>query len=55
MVTNAGAGRISGTIKLDTAAIAALNRGALYVELDSIKAPDGNSWAWLEAQQAGTP
>jgi hypothetical protein len=52
-VTKAAAGQISGTIKLNAAAIAALDRNGLYVELDSAKAPDGNSWAWLEADRAG--
>ena len=50
--TKADSGEISGTITLDAAAAAALERNALYVELDSVKAPDGNSWAWLEAPKA---
>ncbi|HXS08040.1 MAG TPA: CHRD domain-containing protein [Rhizomicrobium sp.] len=50
IVTKADAGEISGTVKLSPAAIAALKNNALYVEIDSAKAPEGNSWAWLEAQ-----
>jgi len=48
-VTRARAGQVSGTVTLDAAALAALGHAALYVELDSAKAPEGNSWAWLEA------
>jgi CHRD domain len=45
-------GAISGTVKLTTEAISALKRGALYIQLDSEKSPEGNSWAWLEASDA---
>lgn len=41
-------GAITGTVTLNAAEIAALKKGALYVQLDSMKAPDGNSWAWLQ-------
>ena len=46
--THAAKGEISGTVKLSSAQIAALKRGALYIQLDSVKGTDGNSWAWLE-------
>jgi len=46
--THAARGEISGTVKLNSAQIAALKRGALYIQLDSVKGTDGNSWAWLE-------
>jgi hypothetical protein len=46
--THAAKGEISGSIKLNSAQIAALKKGALYVQLDSVKGTDGNSWAWLE-------
>ena len=52
-ITKGEAGQISGTVKLNAAAITALNHNGLYVELDSAKAPEGNSWAWLEGDQAG--
>ncbi|HVZ28195.1 MAG TPA: CHRD domain-containing protein [Rhizomicrobium sp.] len=42
-------GAISGTVKLTVDAVSALKKGALYVQLDSEKSPEGNSWAWLEA------
>jgi CHRD domain len=45
-------GAISGTVKLTAEAISALKKGALYVQLDSEKSPEGNSWAWLEAPDA---
>jgi hypothetical protein len=46
---HAASGEITGTITLNAAEVAALKKGALYVELDSAKAPDGNSWAWLQS------
>jgi hypothetical protein len=42
-------GEISGRVVLNAQEIAALGKGALYVQLDSAKAPDGNSWAWLQS------
>jgi len=41
-------GSFSGTIKLTSAQMAALKREALYVRIDSEKAPDGNVQGWLE-------
>ena len=52
-ITKADNGQITGTITLSAAAIAALERNAIYIELDSAKAPGGNSWAWLQAPKAG--
>lgn len=52
-ITKADNGQVSGTITLSAPAIAALERNAIYVELDSAKAPDGNSWAWLQAPKVG--
>ena len=46
--TAAAEGEISGSVSLTAAQVAALKKGALYIELDSAKAPDGNSWGWLE-------
>jgi hypothetical protein len=53
--TRARDGEISGSIKLTGAEIAALNRGAMYVQLDSVNAADGNSWSWLENPDAPRP
>ncbi len=47
--TKAVQGTISGTVRLSREAIAALKNDALYIELDSEKAPEGNSWGWLQA------
>jgi hypothetical protein len=46
--THAASGQITGTVALNGAEIIALKKGALYVQLDSANAPDGNSWAWLQ-------
>jgi hypothetical protein len=40
-------GSISGTLDLQPAQIADLEKGRLYVQLHSEKAPDGNLWGWL--------
>jgi hypothetical protein len=41
-------GRISGSVTLNAAQIAALKQGGLSVVVDSAKAPDGNLWGWLQ-------
>ena len=40
-------GSISGTVRLSSRQLAALQRGHVYVQLNSQKAPDGNLWGWL--------
>jgi len=47
-VERARQGSFSGTIKLTSAQVAALKKEALYVRIDSEKAPDGNVQGWLE-------
>ena len=47
-VEHARQGAFSGSIKLNAAQLAALKREALYVRVDSEKAPDGNVQGWLE-------
>jgi len=47
-VEHARQGAFSGTIKLTSAQLAALNHQALYVRIDSEKSPDGNLQGWLE-------
>jgi hypothetical protein len=49
--TPAAKGEISGSIKLNSAQVAALRKGALYIQLDSVKGTNGNSWAWLESEE----
>jgi hypothetical protein len=47
-VEHASAGSFSGAVKLTSAQVAALKKQALYVRIDSEKAPDGNLEGWLE-------
>jgi hypothetical protein len=42
-------GNVSGSVKLTPAQIAMLRKEAIYVRVDSVKAPDGNLQGWLEA------
>jgi CHRD domain len=41
-------GKLSGSVKLSGAQVAALKKQALYIRIDSVKAPDGNLQGWLE-------
>jgi len=45
---HATSGHFSGSVKLDSAQMAALKKQAIYVRIDSEKAPDGNVQGWLE-------
>lgn len=47
-VTHAPQGEFSGSLKLNGAQVAALKKQALYIRIDSEKAPDGNVQGWLE-------
>jgi hypothetical protein len=49
--TDAASGTISGTFDLNAIQIADLEKGRLYVQLHSEKAPDGNLWGWLLLQE----
>lgn len=40
-------GEISGTVELSPALVEDLEKGRLYVQLHSEKAPEGNLWGWL--------
>ncbi len=44
-------GTISGSVELTAAQVDDLNNGRLYIQLHSEKAPDGNLWGWLLAQE----
>ena len=48
-VSHGRQGQVSGSVKLSHAQAAALNKQALYIRIDSEKAPDGNLQGWLEA------
>jgi hypothetical protein len=49
--TDAASGTISGSFDLTAIQIADLEKGRLYVQLHSEKAPDGNLWGWLLTQE----
>jgi len=40
-------GNLSGTFKLDKEQTSALQKGQIYIQIDSEKAPNGNLWGWL--------
>jgi hypothetical protein len=40
-------GSITGTLTLTAQQVADLEKGRLYVQLSSERAPDGNLWGWL--------
>ena len=44
-------GTLSGTMELTPIQVADLEKGRLYVQLHSEKAPDGNLWGWLTPQE----
>ena len=52
MVSKGTSGTISGAVELNRAQVEALEKGSLYVQLHSEKAPDGNLWGWLLLQEA---
>ena len=47
VVSNAARGVITGTLQLTAPQVDALDKEALYIQLQSEKAPDGNLWGWL--------
>jgi hypothetical protein len=49
--TDAASGTVSGSFDLTAIQIADLEKGRLYVQLHSEKAPDGNLWGWLLLQE----
>jgi hypothetical protein len=49
--TDAASGTLSGTFELTAIQVADLEKGRLYVQLHSEKAPDGNLWGWLLPQE----
>lgn len=49
--TDASSGTLSGTVDLPPAQREDLEKGRLYVQLHSEKAPDGNLWGWLMPQE----
>ena len=51
VVSNAMTGTISGTIDLTPQQLQALDKSALYIQVHSEKAPEGNLWGWLLPQE----
>lgn len=49
---NAVAGKFAGTVELSASQVDDLNRGRLYLQLFSEKAPDGNLWGWFLPQES---
>jgi CHRD domain len=49
--TDAASGTLSGSFDLTPLQLADLEKGRLYVQLHSEKAPDGNLWGWLLPQE----
>ena len=43
----AGDGTISGQAVLNARQLSAFQKGGLYVEIDSVEAPDGDLWGWI--------
>lgn len=50
--TEGTGGTLSGTVELTPIQVADLEKGRLYVQLHSEKAPDGNLWGWLTLAEA---
>jgi hypothetical protein len=51
LASKATNGTITGSIDLTPAQVTDLQKGRLYVQLHSEKAPDGNLWGWLLPQE----
>ena len=49
--TDAASGTLTGSFDLTAIQVADLDKGRLYVQLHSEKAPDGNLWGWLLPQE----
>jgi hypothetical protein len=49
--TTGESGEISGKVELTAAQVADATNGLLYVQLHSVKAPEGNLWGWLLSQE----
>ena len=50
-VSKGTTGTISGSLELTPRQVDALEKGSLYIQLHSEKAPDGNLWGWLLPQE----
>jgi hypothetical protein len=48
-VRNEISGTVTGRLRLSPEQLAALGRSAIYIQINSVKAPDGSIWGWLES------
>ena len=46
-VSKAQQGTISGSVNLTPEQVQSLNKGQIYLQISSEKAPDGNLWGWF--------
>ena len=51
-VTKLTSGQISGSFTLTEEQAEAMQKGKLYIQIHSEKAPDGNLWGWFTRQEA---
>ena len=49
--TDPSSGTLSGSFDLTPLQVADLEKGRVYVQVHSEKAPDGNLWGWLSPQE----
>jgi hypothetical protein len=47
MISKATSGTISGSVTLSPEQARALERGRVYLQISSERAPDGNLWGWM--------
>ncbi|MBM3819392.1 MAG: CHRD domain-containing protein [Acidimicrobiia bacterium] len=50
-VSSGTSGTITGSVELTAEQRQALERGRIYIQLHSEKAPEGNLWGWLEGKK----
>ena len=52
VVSKGASGTISGAVELTERQVEALEMSAIYIQIHSEKAPEGNLWGWLLPQEA---
>jgi hypothetical protein len=51
VVTKGTSGTLRASLDLDARQLEALEKGELYIQVHSERAPDGNLWGWLLPQE----
>ena len=51
-VSRGTSGTLDGAVELTSQQVQALNKSALYIQIHSEKAPEGNLWGWLFPREA---